>query len=108
VKTTKVFTIDITDHLNIVMMTNLETNFKKEETRQYCYQLILCISLLFYRNLNHDNHGYHFVDHDCYDDTQDGDHTHHDERNYNDRHYQDNCDRNDDYRHNINALNNTS
>ena len=29
--------------------------------------------------------------------TQDGDHTHHDERNYNDRHYQDNYDRNDDY-----------
>ena len=27
-------------------------------------------------------------------------HTHHDERNYNDRHYQDNYDRNDDYRHN--------
>lgn len=33
VKTTKVFTIDITDHLNIVMMTSLETNIKKEETR---------------------------------------------------------------------------
>ena len=24
--------------------------------------------MLFYQNLNHDNHGYHFDDHDCCDD----------------------------------------